>query len=382
MARSIVLVDPYYHGLLRTHGLSGPPAENTTYDETRVRAGDIGFGTSAALARALRARGWEAEIIVPNAFALQSLWAQEHGKPPRWSRGWQYGNHLARLPLVGGVLGSLPHIHGTLFDQVRELRPDVLYVQDLNLVPPALVRRLRGHVGLLVGEHASPPPPRAFFAGYDLIVSALPPLVDRLRAWGIAAEWVPLGFDARWTNTTPASQRPIDAIFVGSFSHLQPSTAPLLRAVAQQVPGLRIHGQADERVLEEYGLVDHYRGPAWGGDMFELLGRSKLVINRHGAIAGGFAVNMRMYEATGSGAGLVTEARKNLADLFEPHVEVAAYDSVERAAEIAAELIRDPPRLDALAAAGQARTLRDHTYDRRAEQLDEMFEARLTRDRK
>jgi spore maturation protein CgeB len=41
--------------------------------------------------------------------------------------------------------------------------------------------------------------------------------------------------------------------------------------------------------------------------MFKILARSKIVINRHGTIAGNYAVNMRMYEATGSGAMLVTE---------------------------------------------------------------------------
>lgn len=377
MPRSIVFVDTYYPGVLRDRGLAGAPAPDADYAALLTTADGIGFGNGGALARAATALGWDAQLIVANSLSLQGAWAREHGLGARWRPGWAYANHVARLPLVGGVLGRLPHVQGTLLAQVKSLRPDVLYVHDLNLVPPALVTELRRHTGLLVGEHASPPPPRAFFTGYDLLVSALPSLVDQFREWGLDAEWVPLGFDARWAVDTPASQRPIEAIFVGSFTRLQPSTAPLLRAVAARIPGLEIYGQAEPRVLADAGLSELYRGPAWGNEMFELLGRSRLVVNRHGAIAGDYAVNMRMYEATGSGAALLIEERRNLADLFAPGVEVETYRSIEEAAEKAAELLADPARLDAVAAAGQARTLRDHTYDRRAERLSELFEARL-----
>ena len=82
---------------------------------------------------------------------------------------------------------------------------------------------------------------------------------------------------------------------------------------------------------------------------------------------------MRMYEATGSGAALITENKSNLADLFAPSTEVLGYDSVEEAAALAAALLADPTRLDEVAAAGQRRTLTDHTYSRRADQLADVL---------
>jgi hypothetical protein len=260
---------------------------------------------------------------------------------------------------------------------VRRLRPDVVYVHDINLIPPRMVRELRKHAGLVVGEHASPLPPKPFVTAYDVLVSALPSIVELATTWGVDAEWIPLGFDSRWTAPGPASARPIDAVFVGSFTRLQPATAPLLRAVADAVPGLRIYGQADPQMLASTGLAPFHHGPAWGAQMFELLASSKLVVNRHGSIAGDHAVNMRMYEATGSGAALVTERKSDLARLFEPGIDVAPYDDFADAAATAAALLADPARLDAMAAAGQARTLRDHTYDRRAERLVEVLERRL-----
>jgi hypothetical protein len=374
---SVLFVDTYYFDLLRAHGLERRPDASDTYDRMLDEAIDIGFGTGGALTRDFRTMGWTADIVVPNSLTLQALWAREHGLRAPWTAGWRYGAHAARLPVARNVLHLLPHIHGLLLQQIRRLRPDVVYVQDINLLPPALTRAVRASTRLLVGEIASPLPPKPFLLSYDMIVSALPSIVSTARSWGLASEWVPLGFDERWASSTPASSREIDAIFVGSFSRLQPATTPLLQAVARAVPGLRIYGPADPEALAAAGLAAHHHGPAWGGDMFRLLQNSKLVVNRHGSIAGDYAVNMRMYETTGTGAALVTEAKSNLSDLFEPGVEVLAYTGVDDAAEQAAALLGDPERLDRVAAAGNARTLRDHTYAQRAERLAELFGDRL-----
>ena len=66
--------------------------------------------------------------------------------------------------------------------------------------------------------------------------------------------------------------------------------------------------------------------------------------NARGDIAGPYAVNMRMYEATGSGAALITEQKANLADLFTPGEEVLAYTDAANAARQAAGILADPTR--------------------------------------
>ncbi|MDP3207538.1 MAG: glycosyltransferase, partial [Rhodoglobus sp.] len=275
------------------------------------------------------------------------------------------------------MLHRMPHVHGVLLEQVKVTKPDVVFVQDINLLPPAVARQIRKHTRMLVGEIASPLPPKQFLLSYDLIVSALPSIVETAASWGLSSAGIPLGFDDRFATLSPASTRPIDAIFIGSFSRLQPQTGPLLQAVARAVPGLRIYGPADSEALREAGLTANYVGPAWGHEMFELLGQAKMVINRHGSVAGPYAVNMRMYEATGSGAALITEDKSNLGELFAEGDEVVVYGSVEDAAQQAAALLADPVRLDRIAAAGQSRTLRDHTYSRRSEQLAAVLDGRL-----
>lgn len=377
MSRSIFLVDTFYLSVLHTQGIDKVLATGQRYDDVLREALDFGFGTGGAYLRALRELGWDAQLVIANSLGLQDLWMRERHLRKAWSGGWEFGPHLARLPLANAVLHRFPHLHRVLFEQIKAAKPDVVMVQDLNLIPPGLARAIRKHTGLLVGEIASPLPPKPFLMSYHLIVSALPSIVETVTGWGIPATSIPLGFDDRWAAPGPASARPIDAIFIGSFSRLQPQTTPLLKEVSKTVPGLRIYGPASPQVLRDAGLSEFYHGQAWGRDMFALLGQSKLVVNRHGRIAGPYAVNMRMYEATGSGAALITEQKANLADLFTPGEEVLTYTDAADAAQQAAGILADPTRLDRVAAAGQARTLREHTYRQRAETLTEVIAQRL-----
>lgn len=120
------------------------------------------------------------------------------------------------------------------------------------------------------------------------------------------------------------------------------------------------------------------RPPVYGLDMHRALAATRLTVNIHIGSAGPHAANMRLFESTGVGAGLLTDWKIDLADYFTAE-EAVAFDSVEDAVAKAQALLKAPDRLAALAAAGQARTLKDHTYERRVPRLLEAAEAALAR---
>jgi spore maturation protein CgeB len=78
---------------------------------------------------------------------------------------------------------------------------------------------------------------------------------------------------------------------------------------------------------------------------------------------------MRLYEATGVGTLLVTDRKDNLGDIFDVGKEVVAYGSREEAADLIHYYLAHPEEAEAIAKAGQMRTLRDHTYKKRMEEL-------------
>lgn len=368
---SIFIVDSYYQEVIDSLGFGENQQLPSSYTREVEKLTNFGFGTGGAYRREFEILGWDAKICIPNSYALQNRWLREHNYASPIAKGWSFGLYAARLPFAREVLHLLPHIQGTLYKQIVDLKPDVVFVQDLNIVTPALAKAIKKHTKLLVGEIASPLPPKPYFTHYDLIISALPTIVHQVRKWGGQSEYLPLGFDFRWASLgkKKASSRSIDAIFVGSFSRHQPQTIPLLQQVAQIAPGLQIYGNAEPGLLDSNGLSAFFRGPAWGEQMFRLLGDSKVVVNRHGTIAGEYAVNMRMFEATGCGAALVTENKSNLSDLFIPGKEVFAYDSYDQAAQLVSQALASEDLLNQVATSGQQKTFSSHTYEQRSIQL-------------
>ena len=86
---------------------------------------------------------------------------------------------------------------------------------------------------------------------------------------------------------------------------------------------------------------------------------------------------MQLYEATGVGTCLLTDAKPDLHEAFELDVEVVTYASPEECVEKARWLADNPAARRALATAGQKRTLRDHTFAHRAAVIDDIVRDRL-----
>lgn len=120
-------------------------------------------------------------------------------------------------------------------------------------------------------------------------------------------------------------------------------------------------------------LKKHLKSPLFGLEMYQCLADSSVIFNIHGGIAGQYASNMRMFEATGVGSCLLTDAKTDLSQLFEPEKEILTYQSLEECLEKARWLIENPVKAKEIGLAGQRRTLRDHTYESRAEQMIAVF---------
>jgi spore maturation protein CgeB len=114
--------------------------------------------------------------------------------------------------------------------------------------------------------------------------------------------------------------------------------------------------------------------------MFQVLKNSLLTLNHHGNIPP-FANNMRLFEATGVGTLLITDWKENLHEMFEPGKEVVAYRSAEECAELIRYYLEHEGERSAIAHAGQQRTLREHTYYQRVQELVDIIEGHLPRPR-
>ena len=106
--------------------------------------------------------------------------------------------------------------------------------------------------------------------------------------------------------------------------------------------------------------------------MYQVLRRSRITLNSHIDMAGREAGNMRLFEATGVGAFLLTDFKDNLHTLFEPDREVGVWRSIDDCLSAIGRYTDDGTARAAIARAGHARTLGQHTYYQRARQILDM----------
>jgi len=97
-------------------------------------------------------------------------------------------------------------------------------------------------------------------------------------------------------------------------------------------------------------------------EMFSTYARSKAVVDEGGSLHR--PITMRVFEATGSGAALITDPAPGIDLLFNPDSEYIPLDTADPVASL-----QSPDTLKAVAMAGRTRALGAHTYDHRVDEL-------------
>ncbi len=371
----ILVVDTYYPAFLASLYREKTGLRSSDYQTQLHNLLDQCFGTSDFYSRHLNALGCEARDLVANCVPLQSAWAQETGFrfsalnlriPPR----------AYRIPLLGRLLADLPGLLDIAVAQVREFQPDVLYCQDLSFFPPKVISRLKKEVKLVVGQIACPLPPDDFLTGYDLILTSFPHFVPRLIEKGVSSEYFRIGFDTRVLDRLGEVPKDVGVSFVGGISRHHEKAIPVLEYLARNTP-IQFYGYGSQTLSPGSPIRKRHHGEVWGLSMYRALARSRITLNRHINVAENNANNMRLYEATGVGSLLITDLKDNLGELFEIGKEVVAYSTQEEAAELIRYYLAHPDEAETIAKAGQARTLREHTYQRRMEELVPILQRHL-----
>lgn len=369
------------------------------------------FGSSDFWTTALAQLGYETNEIVINVEAMQKRWALEQEVSYRES-DWMFEITTA---------------------QVKAFRPEVLIVADYSTVTAAFIRHLRHEcptIRLVLIWCGAPYNDASVFREADIVLSCVPELVAHFIKNGHRCYHLNHAFEPRVLEKIDATtEANTDFAFLGSvrksahFHHerekillglieatdiriwsdlKRPSSRHRRNIAARQkiYDGLRaarrigvpssllnslpVIGKAarwesrpessppvDER------LAQRASAPLFGLEMFQQLQQCKVVLNTHIDISSNSASNLRLFEATGVGACLLTDWKENMAELFEPDLEAVTYESVEECVEKAQYLLAHEDERRKIASAGQRRTLREHTYAARAEQLDQLIRAAL-----
>lgn len=361
-----------YPGYLRQFYQSRPELSSQTYATQHATLMFDSFGWADFWSNALGKLSYETDEVVSNAEAMQKAWAREH------DLSYNETNWLFEITTA----------------QVKAFRPDVLFVNDYVTYTADYLRQLKSEcpsVRLVLGWCGAPYTDASVFAEYDVVLSSVPELVTTFIAAGHRCEHINHAFDPRVLERLRRDEPNVDFGFPGTIAKRSEfhssrellilkllETTPLTLWVDTHSPSLQERSNvlirqlafdavkavnragvpdATLEALPLAGKVKQWKGrpalppkldarivsaarPAlFGLEMFQQLQRTRVSLNTHIDISSTHASNMRLYEATGAGSCLLTDAKSNLSELFEPDVEVVTYQNAEECAEKAKYLL-------------------------------------------
>jgi hypothetical protein len=373
--RFLILDTGYSHFLTWLYA-QNPGLEKQSYESQAAVRMESLFGQAGFYADNLRKLGHEAWDIEANNEFMQKAWAREHGL--QVSKNWRWQARLRKgfVPWLSPVKDQT-WLYQILAAQIKYYKPDVLVNYAMQL-RSTFFGDLKPYVRLLVGNHGAPFPGGSDFGlgPYDLVLSVVDNLVDYFRKQGKKSDLVRLCFEPAVLGRLGNPEPPVPVSFVGNLYPCHTSRIRWLDYVCRKVP-VSIWTASTAGIPDQSPVLRYRRYAAWGVEMYEILKRSALTLNHHVDIAEEYAGNQRLFEATGVGTLLVTDWKKNLHEMFEPGKEVVAYHTPEECVEMIRYYLEHENERQAIARAGQQRTLRDHTCRHRMEELVSIVERYL-----
>jgi len=374
MIPRILFVQTNYPVFLDHFYGENPGWETMSYKQIKQLWDKEQFGSGNFYSKNLSKYGWAADEIIINDPRLQSKWASENGLKVSFKES-VLTKYIPES--VKNLLGLRVWMKQIMFAQIKKMKPDVVYMHDLGVLDEKDIAHLKKYTKLVVGQIACPLPlNKKPLYSYDLIVSSFPHYVKMFSQWGIKSEYLRWCIDQDIPKNTPKTKRQYDVVYVGGLTPHHSQGNSLMEKLASEVH-VDFWGYGETFLSPTSPIRKNFHGQAWGRHMYDIFSQAKIVVNRHINVAGNVANNMRLFESTGMGALLITDQKPNMTEFFKVGEEVVTYKNADDLIKkVKYYLTHEKQRL-IIAAAGQKRTLRDHTYLVRMKELDTILRTYL-----
>ena len=370
----ILIVDTDYRWFLDWLYAQHPGLDSEDYEQQMQVRLESQFSCGGSYPANLRKLGYEAYQVFVNNESLQTAWAREHALKIDTGPRWQFRLRRGLVPWFSRAQDDR-WLYEILSAQIKHYQPDVLLNNDMHL-STAYFQQIKPCVRLLMGSHGSPLPADRNFGVYDLVLSVVQNFVDYFRGQGVNSELLRLAFEPAVLEKLNGSKRSTPISFVGQLSRHHAFRQRWLEYICERLP-VEVWAPSADGLSDGSPVKRCYRGTVWGLDMYTVLHQSLMTLNHHIDVAGAYAGNLRLFEATGVGTLLVTDWKKNLHEMFEPGKEVVSYRTDEECAEMVQYYLEHDQEREAIARAGQQRTLRDHTYYNRMQEFADIVQKYL-----
>lgn len=383
------------------------------YSGQKRRYFNDAFSWGDAWTNSLSTLDYEVTEIVVNEEYMQRQWAKEN-------------------KIIDWKECSLNQI---VLYQLKEFNPDIVWFDTAESKLVELVLETFPDIKCKIAWLGSAVYNNEIWKNFDLVITCAPETKKLLEGWGVNVVHLHHAFDSRVLGQLNLSNEINDLTFIGQilkFNNYHVKREEMLKHLAEK-SSLTIYSPGAEKGKSElteyieifikrmlYGgyqlaksigkdkllkqrlrLVDRIskweakpeyvtkaldkklrkvvKEAVYGLDMLQTIRDSKITLNIHADSSPEYASNMRLFEVTGVGGCLLTDWRRNINELFEPDYEVVTYKSLDECIEKVEWLLQNDESRKQIAEAGQKRVLREHTFQKRGEQLDSLLKSLLRR---
>jgi spore maturation protein CgeB len=372
--RFLIMDGDYQEFLSRLYN-GTPTVRKLPCDQQMIIRNDSLQGMCDFYSSNLQQLGQEAYNVWVNNEVLQRRWARENGF--RSGSSWRWNLRLRRgfVPWIDRIQDK-SWMYRILAEQIRRYKPDVLVNMLTGFIAPEFLRDLTPRPRLVMGwgnpgvkecKHNS----ADLREVYDLILAPSEGMVDYFRGEGLKAELLRHAFEPRILSMLgPSTERTIPVSFIGLLRGGYSERRKWLETLCANTNGsVFVWASSLDLMGPDSPIRKRLQGEAWGRDTYRILSMSKISLNNHHQIAGQSADNVRMYQVTGVGTLLLTDWKDNLHRIFETDREIVTYRTAEECIDLIRYYLEHDAEREAIARAGQQRTLREHTYWHRAQEL-------------
>lgn len=366
---------------------------------------DESYSTHSAWQSVLKRRGHECLTCLAGTLPLEESWVAENGRASR------------RIPSSWQVV----------IEQVARFQPDIVYCNTSNDYSTGFTDAIRCHVKsvqAIIGYAGSYTFDAQRLSKYDAVITCSHDLEEIMQEHGLNVFYIPHAFDSNVDRLIgPLSAPQVNkVVFSGNLVRrggLHLDRERLLKAVVAQLP-IAIYTQAGEQspfnVLLDWGIkkiasdcskaltalpltrelanrsfalrrlskMDLTRSPWLSAELRRVfhppvLGLDSYRIYRSYAVtlnhSGEFktAENLRLFEATGVGACLLTDWKPNLPKYFDVDREIVTFNCSAECVEKARWLLSHPVQAQSIGAAARKKCLSHHTFECRVDEFESVL---------
>lgn len=303
--------------------------------------------------------------VIANIKPLQVQWAKEHNV--------KYSEENWILEILEA--------------QLAHYKVELFFDNCIQFVSPTFKKEIKNkyrHIKLIItwdGVNVG----LKYLKNSDIVLTCISGFRDYFRKNGIDSHLLPHGFEASLLNELKLNRKKYKVSFAGGVQlyrngHL--NRLSFLTKVNKQVPmdlfisGMKVNLLKRHQIRQvltgnfsvfknAWELNKNNNGGVFGMEMFQVFADSLITVNSHIDASGRHAGNIRLFEATGTGTCLVTDWKEDLSDYFDIDNEVVTYKSPEECVEKIKWLLNNDKKRQEIAKAGQKRTLKDHSHEKR-----------------